>query len=236
MRFFSAALTVTVFLIIFLLVMTQRPFPTDVNYDFDCPGEPSPGQIKEYVERYSEIYGVEKAKAMAIMAAETSFEHCFDDTMKVKCSDSVPPSCGIMQVWAENAKPGGMLEPLGITDPRELADPETNIKSGIYLFSIEMDMFEGYDDQTELAVGRYNCGEIEAAVEELCGLPENKEDCWEIVKSNIGLGKEYCNKSDETLVYVPRVMRLYECYKDCLETYEGDECYSMDPCQHRWYE
>lgn len=206
-------------------------------YELDCV-EPSVEEVIQYIDKYSGMYDVEKAKILAIMGAETYFEHCFQDTGKLKCSDSVPPSCGLMQVWGDNAKEGGALEVLGITDPKELVNIEKNIHSGIYLLSEELKKFEGYDDQIELGVGRYNCGEVEVAFEKYCKLPENKADCWESVRPHLGEGKEYCSLSDETIIYVDRVMRLYGCYQDCLQEHgdQSSECYSVEPCEHRWYE
>ncbi|MEE9323891.1 MAG: lytic transglycosylase domain-containing protein [Candidatus Aenigmarchaeota archaeon] len=189
-------------------------------------------EVSEYeIERYIRLYGIkyamEKALVLAVMGAENYMEHCDRYGHVSHSTDKYgnPVAFGLMQMTPGTAK---LLEDKHGVEIN-VEDPEQNVMAGIMLLSDHLMKFTDYDDQKELAVAYYNCGGIAKAVNKYC---KDQKGCWEKIKPHLGVGEEYCMKSDETIPYVERVMRLYGCFKDCLKT-RGD-CYSMSNCKDFW--
>lgn len=188
----------------------------------DCK-EPSERDIEIYVSKYSARYGVEKPLILALMGAESSIAHCQYEHVKHSTdSEGNPVAFGLMQITPSTAN---LLENK-YNVSINVEDPEQNVMAGVLLLKENLIFFDGYDDQEELAVAFYNCGGIDDAVKKYC---TGKTNCWEKIKPYLGLDKEFCNNSNETIPHVEAVMRFYECFRGCFES-EG-VCYRMSTCE-----
>ncbi len=217
------------------VMFTKRPgeavklegFKTVEESGFTFCEEPKRDEVERYVREYSTKYRVEKPLVLAVMASESYMEHC-DRYGYVKHSldrYGNPIAFGLMQVTPSTARTLEGKHNVEIN----VENPEQNVMGGVLLLSDLLEDYEGYDDQKELAVANYNCGGIAEAVGKYC---TDKENCWEKVKPHLGRGKEFCTASDETIPYVEKVMRLYECFGECLKTQA--DCYSIDYCRSAW--
>lgn len=189
--------------------------------------------IQTYVEKYSAQYNVEKPFILAVMGAESYLQHC-DRYGFVKHSTDAqgnPLAFGLMQLLPSTARSleAEYEKQFGSDITFDVENPEQNIHAGVLLLRQLLAKYKDYDNQYELAAANYNCGGIANAAAKYCS---DKNGCWEKIKPYMGTGKEFCMKSDETIPYVERIIRLRECFDLCLKT-QGS-CYTMDYCKSRW--
>lgn len=143
-----------------------------------------PTKYSEYVEKYSEEYGIDKLLIYSIIKAESNF----NPNVKSKSS-----AIGLMQLMEKTA-----LEIDSTIDENELYNEETNIKIGIEYFS---KLLMHYDNSIELAIIAYNAGmgNVDRWIEE--GTIEKDGSNIENVPFK------------ETNNYVRKILRDYEVYK-----------------------
>ena len=149
-----------------------------------------PMEYSEYVDKYSDEYGVDKAIIYAVINSESSFE-----------SDAVSNAgaIGLMQItpetfeWLQTKTPED--ENL---DPEALYDPETAIKYGTLLLSLHIEEF----GDTEPALAAYHAGR--GSVNSWL----NNDDY-----SSDGETLSFI-PYDDTRKYVERVERNIEIYRD----------------------
>lgn len=105
-----------------------------------------PEEYKEYVEKYSKEYDIDKALIYAIIKTESNFN---------QSAQSNVGAIGLMQLmpetfdWLQNRKTGEVT-----MDTDALLDPETNIQYGCEFLSFLLDRYES----EESAVAAYNAG------------------------------------------------------------------------------
>lgn len=101
-----------------------------------------PRAYSEYVEVYSETYGVPEYIVYSVIKVESNF-----------CSDAVSPvgACGLMQLMPSTYE--WLAELLG-NEPGNIFDPHENIKHGVYYLSL---LYSRYNDW-KLALCAYNAG------------------------------------------------------------------------------
>ena len=102
-----------------------------------------PQDYKEYVEKYSKMYGVEEELVYAMIKEESNFD---------KDANSHKSAIGLMQLVQDTADEVGLE--LGIENV-DLRDPETNIQIGTKYLS---DLIEKYDGNIKFAIVAYNAG------------------------------------------------------------------------------
>ena len=145
-----------------------------------------PQEYKEYVEKYSEMYGVDEELIYAMIKEESNFN---------QDANSHKDAIGLMQLVQDTADEVGLE--LGIEDV-DLRDPETNIQIGTKYLS---DLIEKYDGNIKFAIVAYNAG-------------FGNVDKWireEIIKEDGSNMEEVPFK--ETNMYLRKVLRTYELYK-----------------------
>lgn len=109
-----------------------------------------PIKYENYVEKYSEEYGVDICLVYGVIRTESNF-----DPEAVSSAGAI----GLMQLmpdtflWLQNYRTQFM--PDKILDSDELYDPKTNIEYGVYLLRFLLDRYEG---NTSLAICAYNAG------------------------------------------------------------------------------
>lgn len=105
-----------------------------------------PEEYKEYVEKYSKEYDIDKALVYAIIKTESNFN---------PSAQSGVGAVGLMQLmpetfdWLQNRKLGEVT-----MDTDALLDPETNIQYGCEFLSFLLDRYE--DERSSVAA--YNAG------------------------------------------------------------------------------
>ncbi len=104
-----------------------------------------PIKYQEYVEKFSEEYGLDKNLVYAIIKVESNF----DET-----AVSVADAKGLMQLMDNTAEGCNKEEDFGYTIPNDLFDPECNIRIGCYYISKLIDHY----GNARLAVTAYNGG------------------------------------------------------------------------------
>lgn len=146
-----------------------------------------PLKFSEYVEEYSEKYGVEKEWIYAIIKTESNF-----NTKIVSKMGAI----GLMQIMEETAQE--------VTDDTEiegidLKDPNTNIKIGTKYFKM---LLEYYNDNYYLALASYNAGigNVKKWIES--GIIKNDGSDIENIPYK------------ETNNYVRKVLKNYRIYKE----------------------
>lgn len=109
-----------------------------------------PIKYENYVEKYSEEYGVDICLVYGVIRTESNF-----NPEAVSSAGAI----GLMQLmpdtflWLQNYRTQFM--PDKILDSDELYDPKTNIEYGVYLLRFLLDRYEG---NTSLAICAYNAG------------------------------------------------------------------------------
>lgn len=104
-----------------------------------------PREYRAHVEQYANLYGVEPNLIYAIIKAESKF--------KPKSVSSVG-AMGLMQVMPETFKED-ICEKIGLTDDeKQLFNPETNIKAGVWYFA----RWYAHYGTSEEALAAYNAG------------------------------------------------------------------------------
>lgn len=138
-----------VFLVITILaVITALSF---IIYAFFCASNKMyetvyPEEYKEYVEKYSKEYDIDKTLIYAIIKTESNFN---------PSAQSGVGAIGLMQLmpetfdWLQNRKLGEVT-----MDTDALLDPETNIQYGCEFLSFLLDRYE--DEKS--AIAAYNAG------------------------------------------------------------------------------
>ncbi len=146
-----------------------------------------PQKYSEYVEAYSNEYGVDSLLVYAIIKAESNFE---PDV--VSKSNAV----GLMQLMDTTAE--DTAKKLGMEyEKDELKDPETNIKLGTKYFST---LYESYKS-VPIALTAYNAG-------------SGNVDKWIQEETISADGSDIENiPFRETNNYVRKILRDYEIYK-----------------------
>ena len=104
-----------------------------------------PMNYGEYVEKYCDEYGVSTDLAYAVIKCESGFN-----------PDAVSDvgAIGLMQLTPETFEWIQGKMKVEVEDTEALYDPETNIRAGIYLLSINLADFE----TTEYALSAYHAG------------------------------------------------------------------------------
>jgi len=170
-----------------LLTKDQRGIV--ISKEWRCM-QPGDEWLKAKIEKYANIYNVDKALVMAVMASESNFRHCDEDGFLVSPAGAI----GYMQIMPTTA------DSLGI----DAYNPEENIEGGVRYLSQLINKFKDYgDSKIMLTLASYNCGpkNIEWLVNKYC----TTSNCWEIVERHID---EKCK--EETKVYVKRTLCYYE--------------------------
>ena len=104
-----------------------------------------PLKYRDAVERYTDLYGLEKSLVNAVIFCESHFE-----PEAVSSADAV----GLMQVTEETG--WWAAAQIGLAgEDIDLTDPDTNIRIGCWYLSWLMDKFDGV---TETALAGYNAG------------------------------------------------------------------------------
>ena len=104
-----------------------------------------PREYRAHVEQYANLYGVEPNLVYAIMKAESKF--------KPKAVSSAG-AMGLMQVMPKTFKED-ICHKIGLPDDeKQLFDPETNIKAGVWYFA----RWYAYYGVSEEALAAYNAG------------------------------------------------------------------------------
>lgn len=174
--------------------------------------EPSPEEIKKYIQWYS-MDEEEEKWAKTIIMAESSYQHC---------TDPQEVAYGLMQLTASAAREVGISE-------GDRYYPEQNIEGGIKYFRSRLEIFDKYDDKYTLAVANYNCGMILTLVRENCEAKNVYNNCWEYRIKPLVVN-DYCQGryGHETYNYVERVqscVKYYERNPDCYNVPgETEEC------------
>ncbi len=183
-------------------------FESPKAYGLSGCKEPPESVIKNVIDEYSEEYNVDKNLVKAVIVAESRFHHCKNNViLHSKDKEGNPVAFGIMQITPDTTK--SLEDKYDVVLDYE--NPVQNIRAGVLLLSELLRRYENYRDKYELGVGNYNCNGIYSAVRKYC---KNKVSCWDKIKTRLGVGKEYCTASDETVSYVERVMCVYKCYKN----------------------
>lgn len=105
-----------------------------------------PIEYSEYVEKYSEINGLDKYWVYAIIKVESNFKPHVTSASQAK---------GLMQLMEETAVERSNVIEEDSTQEPNLYDPETNIKLGTSYFAY---LLELYENNTVLALTAYNAG------------------------------------------------------------------------------
>lgn len=104
-----------------------------------------PKKYIEYVEKYSQEYGLDSLLVYSIIKAESNFN---------ENATSNSNAIGLMQVMLSTAQEmGDKLEIEEVTE-EELCNPETNIRIGTKYFKILLEKYNNYN----LAIIAYNAG------------------------------------------------------------------------------
>lgn len=129
MKKFFKSLILVILIIVFAFMTARRIFP--VKYS-------------EYIDKYSEEYGIDRSLVYALIKAESGFE---------ENAKSNKGAIGLMQLTEETALWCGekMGEELSTED---IKNPETNIKTGIWYFKYLLDD----SGSKEIAIISYNAG------------------------------------------------------------------------------
>ena len=148
-----------------------------------------PCDYSEYVERYSDEYGVEKSLIYAVIKCESGFDPNAVSNVGAK---------GLMQItpetfnWVQTKLDGSVS-----LDENELYVPETNIKYGVYLLKLHLNEF----GDPAVAVAAYHAGR--GKVNSWLSDPEVSHDGKSIKEIPF----------NDTRTYVKRVMRTIDIYK-----------------------
>ncbi|HEY8424207.1 MAG TPA: lytic transglycosylase domain-containing protein [Clostridia bacterium] len=147
-----------------------------------------PLKYQDYVGKYSNEFGVDKAMIYSIMRAESSF-----DPKAVSRSGAI----GLMQLMPSTALM--LAYELGIQDftTEMLFDPEINIRLGTCYYGKMLKKFENY----ETALAAYNAGE--GNVSSWLSNPEYSKD---------GKTLDYI-PFKETSNYIKKINKNYKIYK-----------------------
>ena len=105
-----------------------------------------PIEYSEYVEKYSEINGLDKYLVYAIIKVESNFKPHVTSASNAK---------GLMQLMDETAVERSNVIEEDSTQVPNLYDPETNIKLGTSYFAYLLGL---YENNTVLALTAYNAG------------------------------------------------------------------------------
>lgn len=105
-----------------------------------------PIEYSEYVEKYSEINGLDKYLVYAIIKVESNFKPHVTSASNAK---------GLMQLMEETAVERSNVIEENSTQEPNLYDPETNIKLGTSYFAYLLGL---YENNTVLALTAYNAG------------------------------------------------------------------------------
>ena len=100
---------------------------------------------REYVEKYSDMYGADRATVYAVIKAESNFE---------PTAASHKGAVGLMQITSGTGE--WCADKMGLNEytATDLSDPETNINMGVWYLSY----LKEETGSTELAVMAYNAG------------------------------------------------------------------------------
>ncbi|MBO5060147.1 MAG: lytic transglycosylase domain-containing protein [Clostridia bacterium] len=102
-----------------------------------------PLKYEGYIEKYSEEYKLDKYLVMAVIRAESSFDHAAHSGV----------ARGLMQITDDTAR--WIAEKLELEYHADMVeDPETNIKMGCYYLSYLRQLYKN----TETALAAYNAG------------------------------------------------------------------------------
>jgi len=104
-----------------------------------------PLKYQESVEKYADIYGLEKSMVNAVIFCESHFE-----PQAVSAAGAV----GLMQVTEETGQWASKQMGMG-SEPLDLTSPDRNIQIGCWYLHWLMEKFDG---ETETALAGYNAG------------------------------------------------------------------------------
>lgn len=174
------------------------------------------------VKKYSRQYGLDWRLVLAVMKAESRFEHD---------AESDRGAAGLMQIMPSTSDEVGRT-----LDIEDMAHPMNNIHGGVYYLRKLYNLFEGTDeeDRIRLTLAAYNAGAgrvYDAQV--LAAYLHDSPRKWDSVREALPLlSKRYYTlhrnvwdqnrpkiagwfgRSRETITYVERVMEYYQKYKE----------------------
>ena len=149
-------------------------------------------EYKEYVEKYSDEYNVDKFLIYSIIKAESNFN---------EGALSNKGACGLMQLMEKTAKEIAQNLVMEYESGTTLYNPEKNIKLGIAYFSYLKEIY----NKDEIALAAYNAG-------------SGNVDKW----INEGIIKQDGSNIEniqfkETNMYVRKILNNYKMYKKLYE-------------------
>lgn len=105
-----------------------------------------PTTYSEYVEKYSELYNLDKHLVFSMIKAESGFR-----------ADAISPRSakGLMQIMDSTGEWAAEKIEIEDFDKDRLLDPETNIQIGCWYIAR---LLKQYNQNTELALAAYNAG------------------------------------------------------------------------------
>ena len=169
-----------IFTIILISIILFRMFGLKLIY---------PLKYKEYVEKYSEEYNLDKMLVYAIIKAESNFEPNIT---------SHSGAIGLMQIMENTAKETAEKIGFHYSKKEELYQPETNIMLGTKYFA---ELLKIYENNINLSLAAYNAG-------------IGNVDKWiqnDIISAD---GEDIENiPFKETNNYVRKILRDYRIYK-----------------------
>ena len=152
-----------------------------------------PIKYRSSVEKYSEINNLDKYLVYAIIKTESGFN---------PSATSKANARGLMQLKDETAEDAARMMKIDVNIPRDLYDPDTNIKLGCYYLNW---LINRYDGEIEMAIIAYNGG---------IGNVQNWLHSDTITSGENGIeGIPF----SETQNYVKTVMSSYNAYLDIYE-------------------
>ncbi len=149
-----------------------------------------PIKYKEYVEKYSRKYDLDKYLVYSVIRTESKFD---------QYAVSNAGAYGLMQLQTETAGDCAAKLKMKVSLPDDLYDPDINIHLGTYYLSW---LLKRYDGNIDLAIAAYNggIGNVDS------WLDDNRYSDGSGGLKNIPFG--------ETAKYVTGVSDSYEKYKD----------------------
>ncbi len=152
-----------------------------------------PIEYQDYIEQYSEEYGLDKYLVYSIVKVESNFDpHAYSNA----------EAKGLMQLMDKTAEECNEKGGFGYNIPNDLYEPEKNIRIGCFYFS---SLVKTYGD-AKLAVTAYNGG-------------TGNVNKW-LKDKTLADGKGGLSDIPyaETKEYVKKVMKTYEIYKKLYKT------------------
>lgn len=191
-------------------VTSQKAIVNNTPKAFDAP-------YLEYIQRYSNEYGLDYRFIIALITQESQFNHE---------SVSERGALGIMQIMPVTSSE--IEEKLSIENP---SLPEENIRAGVYYISSLYDLFKvgTREDRLSLALAAYNAGPSRVYdAQDIAAYMGENPNCWKTVKSVLPLLSKryyslhrsvwgvnrprsgYFGESRQTVNYVENIMNNYQ--------------------------